>query len=462
MEHKIILASKSPRRIELMREAQFDCEVLHADVDETIPDELLSEPREAAVFLAAKKAKAVLQSFQGNQKRTIIAADTIVSVDGVLFGKPCDADEATTMLSQLSGKSHSVFTGVVIFGTDGQSHSFCEETMVEFHQLSDKEIADYIKTGEPFDKAGGYGIQGRGMLLVKRIDGDYYNVMGLPISRVSRMLAEVGCIANTDFRRSPTNVRYSLEDLLAIMKRLRKDCPWDKEQTHSSIRVNVIEEAYEVAEAIDNTSPTHLCEELGDLLLQVVFHAQIASETMAFDFNDVCHGICEKLILRHPHIFSDTRADTTTEVLQNWETIKAESKGEQTATARINSVPKTLPALMRGQKVGKRAGDSGFDFVDVRQTFKSLNSELKELELAMLSGESTRIEEEFGDVLFSCCNLGRFLEKDCEKALTFSINRFIMRFRGLEEMVLNADKQINQLTPEQLDELWEKVKSSKP
>jgi len=225
---------------------------------------------------------------------------------------------------------------------------------------------------------------------------------------------------------------YGIGDLLEIMELLRSECPWDREQTHESIRGNVIEEAYEVAEAIDNGGGEHLREELGDLLLQVVFHSQIDKESGGgFDFDAVCDGICRKLIYRHPHVFGEVKADTTGEVLKNWDDLKSASKGEETLSERLESVPKLLPALTRAEKVGKKAANAGFDIKDADEALSGVKDALHTLELAIVHKKYGEIEDGFGDVLFACCNLGRFLKKDSEKALTISINRFIMRFKGL-------------------------------
>jgi len=226
---------------------------------------------------------------------------------------------------------------------------------------------------------------------------------------------------------------YGINDLLEIMELLRSEngCPWDREQSHESIRGNVIEEAYEVAEAIDSGSREHLREELGDLLLQVAFHAQIDKEGGGFDFDAVCDGICKKLIYRHPHVFGEAKADTSGEVLKNWDDLKSASKGEATLSERLESVPKLLPALTRAEKVGKKAANAGFDIKDTDEALSGVKDALHELELAIMHKNEGDIENIFGDVLFACCNLGRFLKKDSEKALTISINRFIMRFKGI-------------------------------
>jgi tetrapyrrole methylase family protein/MazG family protein len=230
---------------------------------------------------------------------------------------------------------------------------------------------------------------------------------------------------------------YDITDLLRIVTRLRaKDgCPWDREQDHHSIRQDLIEEAYEAAEAIDEENPAHLREELGDLLLQIVFHASLEEEAGNFTFSDICDGICKKLVYRHPHVFGDVQVAGTGDVLRNWDVLKSQSKGEQTVTDRLTSVPKSLPSLMRGEKIGKRAANAGFDYQHLSETFAAVREELDELEEAAKLGDSAHIEEELGDLLLACCNLSRFLKKDSEKALTIAINKFIMRFRAIETLI---------------------------
>ena len=258
---------------------------------------------------------------------------------------------------------------------------------------------------------------------------------------------------------------YGISDLIGIMCLLRSEngCPWDREQTHSSIRMNVIEEAYEVAEAIDSGDAALLKEELGDLLLQVVFHAQIESEINSFGLDDVCDEICKKLIYRHPHVFSNADVNSSAEVLKNWDKLKSKSKGEKKSSDSLYNVPKILPALMRGEKIGKRAANAGFDFADTGEVIERLKEEIKELEIAVINKNEAEIEEEFGDILFSCCNLARFLKKDSEKALTSAINKFIMRFRAVEALAEKLDipqgKTLSELPQSMLDELWEKAKT---
>lgn len=256
--------------------------------------------------------------------------------------------------------------------------------------------------------------------------------------------------------------KYDIEDLLEIMKELRSDhgCMWDREQDHKTIRMNVLEEAYEVMEAIDSEKSDLLKEELGDLLLQVVFHAEMENEQGVFDFSDVCDGICKKLVYRHPHVFGDVKVNSSDDVLKNWDVLKSKSKNEEKASDRLKSVPKLLPALMRGEKVGKRAANAGMDFGTTEEVIERLKSEIAELENAVSEANEAKIEEELGDILFSCTNLSRFLKKDSEKALTFAINKFIIRFSGVEALIEKEGKTFSQLSQQELDEYWEKVKSN--
>lgn len=256
--------------------------------------------------------------------------------------------------------------------------------------------------------------------------------------------------------------KYDINDLREIMKELRSDhgCPWDREQDHKTIRMDVLEEAYEVAEAIDKEDTALLKEELGDLLLQVVFHSQLEDEQNSFNFDDVCDGICKKLIYRHPHVFGDIKVNTSAEVLKNWDVLKSKSKNEEKASDRLRSVPGLLPALMRAEKVGKRAANAGMDFRSTDEVLDRLKSEINELEAALKEGSDIKTEEELGDILFSCTNLSRFLKKDSEKALTFAINKFIIRFSRVEAELEKEGKSFTDVSQEELDLLWEKAKDN--
>ncbi len=242
-----------------------------------------------------------------------------------------------------------------------------------------------------------------------------------------------------------------MPDLLRIMEILRGEngCPWDREQTHASIRGNFIEETYEAVEAIDKEDPVLLREELGDVLLQVVFHARMEEEAGSFGFGDVVNDICKKLIIRHPHIFSDVQVNGTEEVLSNWETIKNQVKGTKTQTERLEAVPRVYPALMRSQKVSSRAAKAGMGYVDTAAAWGDLESELRD-----------HVEEELGDLLFSAVNVARHLGIDSEYALTRSCDKFIRRFAEAERLAGEQGLEMKDAGPETLDRLWKEAKKT--
>ena len=254
---------------------------------------------------------------------------------------------------------------------------------------------------------------------------------------------------------------YTIEDLLDIVRLLRGEggCPWDREQTHKSIKSDFIEETCEAIEAIDLEDTELLREELGDVLLQVVFHCRIEEETNSFTFNDVCDEICKKLILRHPHVFGDVTAKTTDQVLKNWDAIKMETKGQERYTDTLTSVAKSLPALMRAQKVGKRAMRAGMDFRCAEDAVACIENEKSELDAAIANGDKANIEEEIGDLLFSCVNAARHLGVDAELALKSATEKFIKRFSITEELVTADDLDMKNLPIEALDTYWDKAKS---
>lgn len=235
-------------------------------------------------------------------------------------------------------------------------------------------------------------------------------------------------------------------------------CPWDREQTHESIRGNFIEETYEAVEAIDKKDTALLREELGDVLLQVVFHARMEEEAGSFDFGDVVNDICQKLIVRHPHIFSDVTVKDTEEVLDNWEAIKNRVKGTKTQTERLEAVPKVYPALMRSQKVGSRAAKAGMDYQSAETAWKDLESELAELQEAVKEKSQEHMEEELGDLLFSVTNVARHLGIDSEYALTRSCDKFIERFAAAEELAEEQGVNMKEASAAVLDQLWKEAK----
>ncbi|NLK22159.1 MAG: nucleoside triphosphate pyrophosphohydrolase [Epulopiscium sp.] len=258
--------------------------------------------------------------------------------------------------------------------------------------------------------------------------------------------------------------RYSYDDLLEIIKILRgKDgCPWDMEQTHESLLSNLLEETYEVIDAIKKKNKEALKEELGDLLLQVIFHARISEEGNEFNMEDVADGICKKLILRHPHIFGDVVAKSTKKVLQNWEQIKKVEKGYKSQTEVLKSVPEVLPSLLRAYKVQSKAAHVGFDWDDIKDALEKVNEEWNELMEAYKNGNNNNIIEEYGDLLFSFVNIARFLKINPEFALTNTTEKFINRFEYVENTAISKDKRLEDMTLEEMDNLWDEAKLISP
>ena len=253
---------------------------------------------------------------------------------------------------------------------------------------------------------------------------------------------------------------YGVKDLEEIVRILRAPggCPWDAEQTHQSIRRNFLEEAYEAVEAIDEGSPEHLEEELGDVLLQVVMHARMEQEAGRFDLDGVADGICKKLIYHHPHVFGDVAVSGTGEVLSNWEALKRKEKGQATNTDALEAVARALPALWRAEKVQKKARKAGFDWPDVSGALDKLSEELEELKTA--AAEGTNVAEELGDLLFSAVNAARFLKVDPEDALNGATDKFIGRFRKVEAQAAAQGKAMEDMGLEELDALWERAKET--
>ncbi|PYG88263.1 tetrapyrrole methylase family protein/MazG family protein [Ruminiclostridium sufflavum DSM 19573] len=254
-----------------------------------------------------------------------------------------------------------------------------------------------------------------------------------------------------------------LERLLNIMEILRsmEGCPWDREQTHQSLKKYFIEETYEYLEAVDLDDKGKMCEELGDVLLQVVFHAQIAKENGDFSMEDVINGVCDKMIHRHPHVFGNVNVKTSGEVLRNWEEIKKKEKGNKNQTSVLKDVPANLPALMRSYKVQQKAAQIGFDWDNTEDVFAKIREEIDELEEEFKKSDKKGIEDELGDVLFSIVNLSRFLKVHPELTLSQSTDKFIRRFEIVEQKASELGRNINEMTLLELDVLWKEAKMHK-
>ncbi|EOU1725153.1 MAG: nucleoside triphosphate pyrophosphohydrolase [Clostridium perfringens] len=256
--------------------------------------------------------------------------------------------------------------------------------------------------------------------------------------------------------------KKDFQDLLDIIETLRNPggCPWDREQTHESLKSALLEECYEVIDAIENEDEDALIEELGDVLLQVVFHASIGKEDGYFDIMDVIGGISNKMINRHPHVFGNEEANTSEQVLVNWDEIKKEEKGIKTLTEEMQNIAKSLPATTRAYKVQKKAKKVGFDWNDVNCAMDKVKEELNEIKDVYNCEDKSIIEGEVGDLLFACINVARFLEVDGELALDKTIKKFIKRFSYIENEAIKNNKNLKDMTLEEMDKLWEEAKTS--
>lgn len=251
----------------------------------------------------------------------------------------------------------------------------------------------------------------------------------------------------------------AFERLLTIMDELRISCPWDSKQTLESLRYLTIEETYELSDAILEKDMEEIKKELGDLMLHLVFYSKIASETNAFDITDVLNGISEKLIRRHPHIYSDVTANTAEDVANNWEAIKLGEGGRKTV---LGGVPKSLPAMVKAYRIQEKARGVGFDWDHVGQVWDKVQEELGELQHEKLNGTHDKIEDEFGDLLFALINYARFIDINPEDALERTNKKFIRRFNFIEQKVNEAGKSMHDMTLTELDVFWDEAKSLEP
>lgn len=259
----------------------------------------------------------------------------------------------------------------------------------------------------------------------------------------------------------PERERYTAEDLLQIIRILRdreNGCPWDKVQTHASIRKNFLEETCEALEAIDADDAAMMREELGDVLMQVVFHADIEKDAGHFDMDDVCDGVVKKLLFRHPHVFGAAHEDSPESVLVSWDKLKRREKGQKTTADALDAVARSLPGLWRAEKLQKKAADAGFDWSDVQGALDKLDEETAELRQAV--AENGDVSGELGDVLFAAVKVGRFCGVDPEEAITLTCEKFIRRFRAMERSALAQGREPDTLTLDEMTVLWNEAKRS--
>lgn len=255
--------------------------------------------------------------------------------------------------------------------------------------------------------------------------------------------------------------RHGFEDVMRIVRRLRapNGCPWDREQTHASLKNALLEECYELIDAIDEADDAHMCEELGDVLLQFALHAAIGEEQCAFTARDACTELVEKLIYRHPHVFGTVRVGGSDDVLKNWDALKMAQRKQETQTEVLKSVPRSFPALLRSRKVQKKAADVGFDWSSAKDAFYKIGEETEELRQAMEQGSN--IEEEMGDLLFAVVNVARLLKLEPEFLLMRAADKFIGRFEAMESLALQQGHMLKDLTFAEQDALWEQAKKSR-
>ena len=248
----------------------------------------------------------------------------------------------------------------------------------------------------------------------------------------------------------------TFDRLLQIMDDLREKCPWDRKQTIQTLRQLTIEETYELADAITDGDWKSIREELGDILLHIVFYAKIGSEQQKFDINDVINGVCDKLIHRHPHIYGDVKAETEEQVKQNWEKLKLK-EGKKSV---LSGVPLSLPALVKAMRLQEKAKQTGFEWDNTRQVWDKVKEEVNELEEAVNSGNKDAMEDEFGDVMFSLVNYSRFLDIDAENALERTNKKLQRRFQAMEALALQEGRTLNDMTLTEMDTLWNRVKTT--
>ena len=248
----------------------------------------------------------------------------------------------------------------------------------------------------------------------------------------------------------------AFERLLNIMDELRENCPWDKEQTFESLRINTIEETYELAEAVLNMDMSEIKKELGDLLLHVVFYSKMASEISAFDITDVINSLCDKLIYRHPHVFGDINVTNSRDVEQNWETLKLNEKGRKKLV--LEGVPVSLPALVKAYRIQEKASAVGFDWDKKEQVWEKVKEEIYELQDEIINNEDVNTKSEFGDLLFSLVNMARLYGIDPESALEMTNKKFIKRFNYLENQTIKKGLSLKNLSLPEMEEYWNEAK----
>jgi MazG family protein len=250
------------------------------------------------------------------------------------------------------------------------------------------------------------------------------------------------------------NIKDSFFRLVKIMDELREQCPWDKKQTIETLRQLTIEETYELADAITDNNWKHIKEELGDLLLHIIFYSKIGAEQQQFSLDEMINGVCEKLIARHPHIYGEVKVANEEDVKRNWEKLKI----KEGKTSVLQGVPASLPSLVKAIRIQEKAKQVGFEWDDKEQVYHKIEEELKELHEVVVAGDQNRIEDEMGDVFFSLINYARFLQVDADLALERTNKKFISRFQRMELVAMSEGKKLEEMTLEEMDAIWNRIK----
>ncbi len=250
----------------------------------------------------------------------------------------------------------------------------------------------------------------------------------------------------------------ALARLLGIMDELREKCPWDREQTFESLRNNTIEETFELVDAITDGDMKNIREELGDLLLHIVFYSKMGEETGSFDFADVANGVCDKLVYRHPHVFGDVHADTPDEVKHNWELLKLKEKNKKNRGV-LGGVPRSLPAMVKAYRIGEKAASAGFDWEKREDVWDKVKEEIAETETEMTAGDKDKTEAELGDLFFALINASRLYGIDPEQALERTNKKFIKRFAHIEQVARESGKQLSEMTLAEMESAWCEAKN---
>jgi len=397
-------------------------------------------------------------------KRLVNAGDCVYVASGNIAGSQLPAIRKA---AEAAGS-----TLVVLPGSSAAAAAFPERgdvSVLSAHDLPEsidpdrdwavEEIDSIIAAGETKLFLTEYFPDGWKALFAKIGADGAYSAREIPLCGLDRQTDyDATCVAFVPRTVLLERDRHGLEDAMRIVRRLRapNGCPWDREQTHTSLKNALLEECYELVDAIDEGDDAHICEELGDVILQFALHAAIAEEQSAFTARDAATDLVEQLIYRHPHVFGETRVSGSTEVLKNWAALKMRQPTQSTQTEVLKSVPKSFPALLRSRKVQKKAADVGFDWPSARDAFFKIAEETAELDEAMASG--AHIAEEMGDLLFAVVNVARLLKLEPEFLLMEATDKFIGRFEAMEQLAISRGLALSEMTLPEQDALWEEVK----